>query len=149
MLVVSSTVTNGTLEVPLTGTGGSLPSGAQGETGPTGQQGASGQNGTNGPQGPAGPQGPVGATGASGPRGSAGRDAICKVVRGKRAPRIVCTLQAHKASSARATLTRGGRTYARGTVSSLLATRRKLPAGRYTLHCSNAGRKLAVTITLG
>jgi hypothetical protein len=140
-LVVSSTAAEGTLEVPLIGSGGSLPVGAPGQAG---AQGAAGEQGGTGPAGQNGLLGPQGAIGATGLRGPAGRDAICTVKRGKQAPRITCTL---KARGARASLTRAGRTYAWGTVASLRATR-AVPAGHYTLRYSVASHAFAVAITL-
>ncbi|HEY3828912.1 MAG TPA: hypothetical protein VGL57_06925 [Solirubrobacteraceae bacterium] len=152
MLVLSSTASAGTLEVPLTGTGGKLPGGAQGEAGsqgPAGQTGASGQSGAQGPQGSVGATGSPGATGpqgATGPRGPAGHDATCKVLRGHGAPRIKCTLSGVKSSVSSASLTRGRRTYARGTVASLRAVHGPLRAGRYTLRYRLYGRGLAVAV---
>jgi hypothetical protein len=152
MLVLSSTAGVGTLEVPLTGTGGKLPAGLQGEPGsrgPAGQTGGSGQSGSQGPQGPAGATGSPGAAGSQGfvgPRGPAGRDATCKVLRGHGAPRIKCTLGGAKSSVASASLTRRGRTYARGTLASLHPVHGRLVAGRYTLRYRFDGRSLAVAV---
>jgi hypothetical protein len=143
MLVVSSTAGIGTLEVPLSGSGTGLPSGpagtpgARGEAGPQGSAGAAGRTGS---QGPAGPRG------LTGPRG---RDATCKVLRGREAPRIKCTLGGVKSSaSSSASLTRGGHTYARGTVASLRPVHGRLAAGRYTLRCRYDGRGLAVAVVI-
>jgi hypothetical protein len=140
-LVVSSTAAEGALEVPFIGSGGTLPAGAPGQAG---VQGATGAQGGEGPAGQNGMPGPQGTSGAIGPRGSAGRDAVCTVKHGKKTPHITCTLKAH---GARATLTRAGRTYARGTVASLRATR-AVPAGHYTLHYSVASNTFTVAITL-
>ncbi len=151
MLVLASTASAGTLEVPLTGTGGKLPAGAQGEPGsqgPTGQTGARGQSGAQGPQGAAGSPGAAGPQGATGARGPAGHDATCKVLRSHGAPRIKCTLPGARSSTASATLTRRGRTYARGTLASLRLVRRRLAAGRYTLHYRLDGRGLAVAVVV-
>jgi hypothetical protein len=150
-LVVSSTAGTGTLEVSLTGTGGTLPSGAQGEPGsqgPVGQTGASGQSGAPGSAGATGSPGATGPQGATGPRGRAGRDASCKVLRGHGAPRIKCPLVGVKSSVASASLTRGGRIYARGKVSSLRPVRGRLAAGRYTLRYRLDGRGLAVAVVV-
>jgi hypothetical protein len=61
--------------VTLTGTGGTLPQGPQGEMGAegtTGSQGPAGPQGSTGSQGPAGPQGPAGLQGLTGSSGSQG-----------------------------------------------------------------------------
>jgi Collagen triple helix repeat (20 copies) len=156
MLVLYSTASAGTLEVPLTGIGAKLPAGAQGEPGsqgPTGPTGASGQSGAQGPKGPEGETGLPGATGPqgiTGLRGPAGHDATCKVLRGHGAPRIKCTLDGVKSSVAvaSASLTHGGRTYARGTVASLHPVHGRLAAGRYTLRYRFDGRSLAVAVVV-
>jgi hypothetical protein len=152
MLVLSGTAGAGTLEVPLTGTGGKLPAGAQGEPGsqgPAGPTGASGRSGAQGPQGLAGATGSPGATGSqgsTGPRGPVGRDATCKVLRGHGALRIKCTLSRAKSSAASASLIRGGRTYARGTVASLHLVHGRPVAGRYTLRYRFDGHSIAVAV---
>jgi Collagen triple helix repeat (20 copies) len=154
LLVVSSTASTGTLEVPLTGSGASLPSGpagtqgARGEAGPQGSAGTPGQRGTpgqTGPQGQPGTQGPAGPRGLAGPPG---RDAICKVLRGRGAPRISCTLAVGKAGAARASLTRDGRTYARGTIASLHAVHGHLATGRYTLRYRYGGHSVTVAVVI-
>ncbi len=150
-LVVSSTAGTGTLEVPLAGAGGTLPAGAQGEPGsqgPAGPAGASGQSGAQGSGGATGLPGATGPQGATGPRGPAGHDATCKVLRGHGAPRIKCTLVGAKSSVASASLTRGGRIYARGTVASLHPVRGRLAAGRYTLRYRLDGCGLAVAVVV-
>lgn len=150
-LVISSTAGVGTLEVPLSATATGLPSGPAGEQGPNGkagEQGARGEAGSPGSAGSQGAQGPVGATGARGLTGPSGRDATCRVLRGRGAPRIRCALAAGRSGAAAASLTRDGRTYARGTVASLRAVRRRLAAGRYTLRYLYDGRSLAVAAVL-
>jgi hypothetical protein len=148
VLVVSSTASTGILEVPLTGSGTGLPSGpagtqgARGEAGPQGSPGTSGQTGSQGQPGTQGSAGPRGLTGPP------GRDAICKVLRGRGAPRIRCTLATGKAGAARASLTRDRRTYARGTVASLRAVHGRLPAGRYTLRYRYGGHSLTVAVVV-
>ncbi|HEY8304390.1 MAG TPA: choice-of-anchor D domain-containing protein [Solirubrobacteraceae bacterium] len=57
--------------VELTGTGGTLPQGPQGETGATGPQGPTGETGATGSEGPTGEKG---ATGTQGPTGGQGAD---------------------------------------------------------------------------
>ncbi len=55
-----TTTSSGSVDVPLTGTGGPLPTGPQGPAGPAGP------TGSTGPQGPTGATGSTGATGATG-----------------------------------------------------------------------------------
>ena len=150
-LEVTSTASNTTLSVPLDGVGGSLaagPAGPAGQDGAAGAAGAKGDAGTAGAQGPAGLGGPQGAPGAAGPQGKAGkngRDAVCTVKRAKGAPKVTCKLTTAK--SAKATLTRLGRVYARGTVASLRATR-TVPAGAYTLRYRRGGQAVARRVTI-
>ena len=64
--IASNDYANSPLQVPLSGTGGSLPKGSPGtpgQQGPPGQQGAPGQQGPPGQQGSTGPPGPPGPTG--------------------------------------------------------------------------------------
>jgi hypothetical protein len=138
-LRIVSTATNSTLDVPLTGTGGAPgvgapgADGAKGDTGAAGVGGAKGETGAAGAQGAAGVNGSPGAPGAAGPQGKAGkngRDAVCAVKRARGTPKVTCKLTAAK--SAKATLTRRGHVYARGTIASLRATR-AVAAGSYTL----------------
>lgn len=147
VLAVSSTASAGTLEVPLAGSGTGLPGGPAGSQGARGEAGPQGIGtlGETGPQGQAGPQGTAGPRGLTGPPG---RDAICKVLRGRGAPRIRCALAAGKVSLARASLTRAGRTYALGTVASLRAVHGDLPAGRYTLRYRYGGHSLTVAVVV-
>ena len=67
--IFSTDFANSPLQVPLTGTGGSLP---QGPTGPTGPQGPIGTTGPQGTQGETGPPGPIGTTGPQGTQGETG-----------------------------------------------------------------------------
>jgi hypothetical protein len=140
-------------------TGPQGPAGAAGPQGDTGPVGPAGAAGATGPQGPAGAagvkgdKGDTGAKGAKGDRGAPGRDAIvtCTV----RSTRVTCKVtfssraakNAKVNKSAKASLVRNGRTYAKGRVSSLKATR-KVTHGRYTLHVGSgkSATKLAVTI---
>jgi hypothetical protein len=145
VLVISSTATAGTVEVSLTGSATGLPSGSAGEQGVRGEAGPAGSAGSPGTPGQPGAQGPAGPRGLTGPRG---HDAICRVLRGRNAPRVSCTLAAGKASAARASLTRGGRTYAQGVVSSLRIVSRHLRAGRYTLRYRYGGHSLTAAVVV-
>ncbi len=132
------------------------PVGPQGTPGPAGQNGAPGAPGKEGKAGPAGAKGatgpkgstgPKGAAGATGPKGAPGRDATvrcevggkgakgvkgvkvtCKVTYGGRASRA----DERKLSGHAATLLRGGKVYAAGTVGHLLS-RRSIAPGSYTM----------------
>jgi hypothetical protein len=125
-------------DVALTGTGTSAP------IGPPGADGA------NGAPGPAGPQGPIG------PQGRPGRDArvTCKV-RGRRKPKVRCTVRLVRVAGARRTqalLTRRGLVYAsgrprRGSKRIRLGAHRKLRRGRYTLLLLTTDRKGTTTVT--
>jgi hypothetical protein len=154
VLRVTSTATNGPLDVTLTGTGGAPgagapgPAGENGAKGETGAAGATGATGATGANGAAGPFGPAGATGPAGPQGNAGkngRDAVCTVKRTKGAPKVTCKLTTAKGT--KATLTRLGRVYARGDVASLRTTRR-VPAGTYTLRYRSHGKAVAQRVTI-
>ncbi|HEY5194846.1 MAG TPA: hypothetical protein VIJ39_13390 [Solirubrobacteraceae bacterium] len=90
------------LEVPLSGTGGELPSdekGAQGDPGGLGPQGSPGQQGVSGPQGVAtqGAKGQTGVRGAKGEkgqqRGSAGRDVkvVCRPAKNR--GKLICSVR--------------------------------------------------------
>lgn len=121
-----------------------LVTGPQGPAGPTGPAGVAGPQGEPGPTvqaapGAAGPQGPAGPAGAKGERGATGRDAkvTCRST-GK--TKVRCSV---KYDARKATLTRNGRVYARGTGASLTATR-KLVKGRYTLRVGSL--KLPATV---
>jgi hypothetical protein len=143
---------NSTLDVTITGTGGAPgagtpgPAGDKGDAGTAGATGATGATGVNGTAGPAGPDGSAGPIGPRGKAGKDGRDAICTVKRAKRTPKVTCKLVSSAAGKARATLTRQGKIYARGTVASLRATR-KLGVGVYTLRWG--GRAVAVRVRVG
>jgi hypothetical protein len=145
VLRITSTASNAVLDVALSGIGGAPaggPAGADGAKGDKGDAGPAGPGGAGGPAGAAGGQGPAGAAGATGPAGKAGkngRDAVCTVKRAKGAPKVTCKLAAAK--STQATLTRLGRTYARGTVASLRGTR-AIPAGAYTLRYRSVARRV-------
>ncbi|MDQ8045439.1 MAG: hypothetical protein AAGC46_11865 [Solirubrobacteraceae bacterium] len=168
-LVVHSSAQNGTLTVPLTGTGGPKAAGTPGATGAqgaAGQNGTNGTNGSNGADGAPGPAGPAGATGgpgaagapgATGPAGKAGRDAVCTVKGTKKLPKVTCTLTTPTSttakspavtSSTKATLTRGGKTVATGTIASLRA-KKSLAEGTYTLRYRSHGDAVAITVRIG
>lgn len=106
-----------------------------------GGPGADGADGAAGRDGAAGPRGATGPKGDKGARGPAGRDAkvTCTV---KKSRRVTCKVT-RVSGRAKATLVRGGRTYAKGTVASLRANRTVTP-GRYELHIGKTRR--AVTI---
>ncbi len=98
--------------------------------------------GPKGDSGATGPKGDTGATGAKGDRGAPGRDATvrCKLVKTRGKQRIACTVSYAKAgkatklrATARARLTRNGRTVASGRVGALRTTRAVARGGRYTL----------------
>ena len=88
------------------------------QDGTVGAPGAPGAPGPSGPSGPAGPVGPAGPRGATGPQGPPGQ-VVC---RNNAAAKLACDLifqpgtwkVAGTATVARATLSRGGRVYARG-----------------------------------
>jgi Collagen triple helix repeat (20 copies) len=157
-------VTSDALERPLatvalSARGVASGSGDAGPQGPPGQQGVPGVQGNPGAKGDPGAPGVAGAKGEKGAKGDAGaqgkpgrngRDASCIVKRGKGAPKITCRLVAAKAkaSKARASLRRGGKTYARGTVASMRATR-KLPRGSYTLRYRVSGKLVTQAVRVG
>jgi hypothetical protein len=158
VLRITSNASNTTLDVPLTGTGGAAtggpqgPAGADGAKGDTGDRGATGATGATGANGANGSNGAAGATGATGPQGKAGkngRDAVCTVKRTKGAPKVTCKLVSSSTKSTKATLTRAGKVYAKGTVASLRGTR-KVPAGVYTLrYRTRAGKAVALRVRIG
>jgi hypothetical protein len=121
--------------------GASGKDGKEGKEGPTGKEGKAGPKGDTGPTGATGPKG---ATGATGPKGAPGRDATvrcevggkgakgvkvtCKVTYGGKASRA----DERKLSGHAATLLRGGKVYAAGTVGHLLS-RRSIASGTYMM----------------
>jgi hypothetical protein len=160
-LVFATNTSAGEEKVTLTGMSQSQPV-IEGPVGPAGPQGPAGQNGAQGapgkdgptgkegregkagPAGAKGATGPKGATGATGAKGAPGRDAsvrcelggkgangvkvTCKVTYGGRASRA----DERKLSGHAATLLRGGKVYAAGTVGHLLS-RRSIASGTYTM----------------
>lgn len=165
-----------TPSVALSGTGGALPRGPQGEDGPQGEQGpqgpgggqgeagapgapgAPGQQGPAGATGPAGTPGPKGDPGPRGANGPRGRDArvSCRVAgRGARGVRCTVTYAGTRAgartrakASTGARLVRGERTVARGTLGRLRAGR-ALARGRYVLVIGRGAKALRVTVAVG
>jgi hypothetical protein len=152
VLRVTSTATNGPLDVTLTGTGGAPGTGAPGlagENGAKGDTGVAGATGATGATGANGPAGLVGSAGATGPQGNAGkngRDAVCTVKRTKGAPKVTCKLTTAKGT--KATLTRLGRVYARGTTAASLRATRRVPAGMYTLRYRSHGTAVTQRVTI-
>jgi len=138
-LQIAGNMGAGPTTIALTGTGGTLPQGPQGEPGatgaigsqgatgsegtkgetgsqgPAGQAGEQGKAGTAGPQGPAGSQGPVGPKGAQGPRGLTATY-VCHPRRRHGSYQEACFVSVRSASvsAARATLERSGVVYASG-----------------------------------
>ncbi len=126
--------------------GAAGPAGADGAVGPQGPAGADGAAGSDGAPGAAGPvgekgaKGDAGATGAKGATGDRGRDALvtCRISGSSSVKCTVTYTNASKAAkkavkrSARASLVRNGRTYAKGRVGALKATR-AITRGTYTL----------------
>ena len=138
--------TGGTGETGATGAAGQP--GAKGDAGATGPKGDGGSAGGIGATGATGPKGDNGATGAAGAKGdkgdrgatgAPGRDASvkCSVAKRRTSSKVTCKVTYVRSTSKRiggrqASLTRGGRTYARGTVAAL-RTVRTITRGTYTL----------------
>ncbi|ADB50155.1 choice-of-anchor D domain-containing protein [Conexibacter woesei] len=132
--------------VQLSGVGGDLPTGPRGNDGAVGPQGSAGAPAAAGARGPAGPRGQRGA------QGKAGRDAkvSCRLLGSGRRQRVSCRVTvAGKRSSAKAAarLVRGGRTFARGSVSSLRPVRAIKP-GRYSLRLGSGGTVTTIKATV-
>lgn len=135
------------------------PAGPAGPAGADGRDGVNGRDGAPGATGATGPAGPAGAKGEKGERGANGRDALvtCKVTGSSSSQKVTCTViytnaaksatvkKATKKSKAR--LVRGGRTYAKGRVGALKATR-TLRRGAYTLRIATAKGVVASKVTL-
>jgi hypothetical protein len=143
--------------IALSGTGIPANSGPVGPQGPTGPTGATGPAG---PTGATGPVGPTGATGPAGPQGAPGQIELvtCTTVRthGRThgAKRQVCTTRlisgtaTFTTTDARATLTRAGVVYARGTAHLtrlVLRQVRPLRAGSYTLTLTRRSGRRVIT----
>jgi hypothetical protein len=141
-LQIAGNMGAGPAEISLSGTGGTLPQGPQGETGATGLQGEAGATGSQGSQGDTGSQGPAGqagVTGSTGPAGESGKPGATGPQgpagpKGEQGPRgltatYVChprqrhgkyvqacfvSLRSAPGSAVKATLERRGVTYAKG-----------------------------------
>jgi len=156
------------ISVPLTGTGGPLPTGptgntgATGPTGPTGATsatGATGPTGGTGPTGPTGSQGPTGSKGdtgnqgATGAQGPAGKNAkvTCSVKKkGKTKVKVTCRIVFKASSSARSlgwNLRLGGKAVREGSAPVRhghmvfsIPKLGELPPGTYVLNVTGEGR---------
>ncbi len=166
----------GSTSIALTGIGGVLPQGPQGETGAagakgeagamgsqgakgeTGSQGEPGQAGEPGKSGAAGPQGPAGAKGEQGPRGLTATY-VCHPRRRHGSYKEACFVSVRSASKSavKASLERSGVVYASGTFSSSAASAgglrltasRKVKNGRYTLVLDSKRGTSRETVTIG
>ena len=145
----------------VTVTVGAEPSPTPGPAGPAGAPGPTGATGATGAPGPAGPAGPAG------PKGSPGRIQLvtCKLVKVRKGKKTVtrkrCTTKLVSgpvkfitARTARASLSRNGRTYAEGHASRadgvVLRARRAIRDGRYTLTLRYpGGRVVRRPVTIG
>ncbi len=148
LIVHAANVTG--LEIPLSGEGGQLPSGEKGTQGETGKQGSQGVPGQQGPLGPKGEPGPHGSKGTKGARGPAGLSArvTCRLAGNHH--KISCSVKLYDKTvkdSSQARLTKGGRTYARGTLASLRLSR-VTPSGAYTLRLRISGHALTIPVRL-
>lgn len=142
-LTCAVTATNDTGSVTAISAGVSVA--AAGQDGTAGADGPGGPGGPTGSTGPTGATGSTGATGATGAKGTAGRNGRDATVscRSKRTARlqgtryrISITCRVTLAATARATISRKGRVYARGTVTGRrlhLAGARRLRPGTYVL----------------
>lgn len=172
LVLRSPSIAGGELRVALTGASTGLPQG------PAGQDGAPGAAGPIGPIGPigltgadgaAGPAGPVGPAGPQGPKGEPGQfpasaqvscwlvlfplGVTCRVDQYVEAAAPASQAKANKELKTflgrKATLTRKGKVYARGTVGKLRSTTksRKLAKGTYTLRVQ-VGKKAMRNFTI-
>ncbi len=166
----------GPTSIALTGTGGVLPQGPQGETGAVGangeagamgsqgakgeagSQGSPGQAGEPGKPGAVGPQGPAGAKGERGPRGLTATY-VCHPRRRHGSYKEACfvSVRSASASAMKASLERKGVVYASGTFGRSLASAgglrltasRKVLNGRYTLVLDSKQGRSRETVTIG
>ena len=160
-LQIAGNMGAGPTTIALTGTGGVLPQGPQGEQGVkgnTGSQGPAGQVGETGKRGAVGPQGPVGRRGAQGPRGLTATY-ICHPRRRHGSYREACfvSVRSASASATKATLERSGVVYASGSFSTSVArggglrlvAKRGISRGRYTLVLTSSLNTTRQTVTVG
>jgi hypothetical protein len=174
-LQIAGNMGAGPTTIVLTGTGGTLPqgpqgevgiAGAQGQTGAAGAQGSAGQMGATGSAGPAGetgkpgvagPQGPIGPKGERGPKGLTATY-ICHPRKRHGSYREACFVSVSSASGSavNARLERKGVTYASWTATRsastdglLLKASRRVPIGRYTLLLSSKHTTSSETVTVG
>jgi hypothetical protein len=164
--IIASDNAEAPISVALSGTGipaNHGPTGPAGLTGSTGPTGTAGTIGVVGATGAIGSQGPLGKTGATGQEGPAGKVEIVKCAlvpaHGKSAKgrkRVyACTtsfvsrpVKLGTGASARASLSRGGHTYAVGTVQRarrvqwvVLSASAAVAPGKYTLTITRASEK--------
>ena len=166
----------GSTSIALTGIGGVLPQGPQGETGAagakgeagamgsqgakgeTGSQGLPGQAGEPGKSGAVGPQGPAGAKGEQGPRGLTATY-VCHPRRRHGSYKEACFVSVRSASKSavKASLVRSGIVYASGTFGGSTASAgglrltasKKVKDGRYTLVLDSKQGTSRETVTIG
>jgi hypothetical protein len=126
---------------------------------PAGEESSQDEPSRQAPQGPLGQVGPGGVTGTTDAQGDKGTKSanghnvpearvICRFTKNRR--KLTCSVtRAGKTigNSARARLTRDGRTYARGTLASLRASR-AIPSGAYTLRLKIYGHALTIPVRL-
>lgn len=132
--------------VTLTGNGGELPKGEQGQPGIS----------VTGPAGAQGPAGKAGPTGKTGKTGKAGKQGKAAAVTGSRIQRVTCsvTTKAGTTRTAQARLTRRGKTYATGTLrakSTKLTARatRKVTRAQYTLRLGSGKKTTNFAVRIG
>jgi hypothetical protein len=148
----------GPTSIALTGTGGALPQGPQGETGASGTTGTNGVAGAIGSKGVAGATGPKGAKGERGPRGLTATY-VCHPRRRHGSYKEACFVSVRSASKSavRASLERRGVVYASGTFAGSAASAgglrltasRKVLDGRYTLVLESKQGTSRETVAIG
>lgn len=151
-LRIAGNMGTGPTVIDLSGTGGTLP---QGAVGASGSQGTDGQKGATGPQGPTGRVGP---RGARGPQGLTA-EYMCHPRQRHGKYKNACFVHLVSASASkvavRATLERKGVVFATGASGAsgegrlVLAARRAVPAGRYTLVLVSKHHTSSETVTIG
>ncbi len=151
----------GPTTIALSGTGGDLPQGPQGDPGTSG---AKGDPGTSGAKGEPGAKGAKGSRGRVGPRGAQGPQGltatyVCHPRRRHGSFREACyvSVRSASASAKKATLERDGVVYASGTFAAAsahagglrLTASRKIARGRYTLVLGSGRSAARQTVTVG